>query len=107
MTLEFGKALIRVALKKASEYTMKKEDKGMGALLGLFNAMTEKADTRNWQTLPHSIYYARVPLPEGQSKVSFNLDGKQQAERTFTYQVNKGKMYFHTYTSLESGGLQY
>lgn len=107
MTLEFGKALIRVALKKASEYTMKKEDKGMGALLGLFNAMTEKADTRNWQTLPHSIYYARVPLPEGQSKVSFNLDGEQQADRTFTYQVNKGKMYFHTYTSLESGGLQY
>jgi hypothetical protein len=86
---------------------MKKEDKGMGALLGLFNAMTEKADTRNWQTLPHSIYYARVPLPEGQSKVSFNLDGEQQADRTFTYQVNKGKMYFHTYTSLESGSFRY
>lgn len=107
MALEFGKALIRVALKKASEYTMKKEDKGMGALLGLFNAMTEKADTRNWQTLPHSIYYARVPLPEGQSKVSFKLDGEQQADRTFTYQIKKGQMYFHTYTSLESGGLQY
>lgn len=104
---EFAKALMRVALKKASEYALKKEDRGAGALLGLFNAITEKADTRNWQTLPHSIHYARVPLPEGQSTVSFSLDGDHHTDRTFTYQVKKGQMYFHTFTSLESRAPKY
>ncbi|MFM7487459.1 MAG: hypothetical protein ACKO13_11140, partial [Cytophagales bacterium] len=104
---EFANALIRVALKKASEYALKKDDRGAGALLGLFNAITEKADTRNWQTLPHSIYYARVPLPEGQSTVSFSLDGDHHTDRRFTYQVKKGQMYFHTFTSLESRAPRY
>lgn len=104
---EFAKGLARVALKKASEYALKKEDRGAAALLGLFNAITEKADTRNWQTLPHSIFYARVPLPEGQSTVSFSLDGDHHTDRTFTYQLKKGQTVFHTFTSLESRGPRY
>ncbi|MEL1242950.1 hypothetical protein AAEO56_01640 [Flavobacterium sp. DGU11] len=31
-------------------------------------AATEKADTRNWQSLPATISYARVPLKEGDNK---------------------------------------
>ncbi|KAF2518422.1 hypothetical protein E0W68_08830 [Flavobacterium salilacus subsp. salilacus] len=31
-------------------------------------AATEKADTRNWQTLPATISYIRVPLHEGENK---------------------------------------
>ncbi|AXG75066.1 hypothetical protein DVK85_12830 [Flavobacterium arcticum] len=31
-------------------------------------AATEKADTRNWQTLPATISYTRVPLHEGENK---------------------------------------
>ncbi len=31
-------------------------------------AATEKADTRNWQTLPATISYTRVPLHEGDNK---------------------------------------
>ncbi|MFM8914258.1 MAG: hypothetical protein ACKOE6_15285, partial [Flammeovirgaceae bacterium] len=108
---EFANALIRVALKKASEYALRnskdKNEEGLGALLGLFNAITEKADTRNWQTLPHSIYYTRVSLPEGPNTVSFSLDGDHHTDRTFTYQVNKGQMYFHTFTSLESRAPRY
>ncbi len=102
---EFSKALIRVALKKASEYALKKDDKTMGALLGIFNTLTEKADTRNWQTLPHSIYYARVPLPIGQTSVTLNLWGapQQHAEQSFTYEIKKGQVLYHTFSSLESG----
>src|SRR5258708_5456238 len=62
MTLELSKALIRVALKKLEEYEVKKKDRNVGALLSIVNTLTEKADTRNWQTLPHSIYYSRIPL---------------------------------------------
>jgi len=101
---EFARALIRVALKKASEYALKKEDKNWGALLGIFNTLTEKADTRNWQTLPHSIYYARVPLQVGHTEVKLYLIGDQQqhAEKSFTYEVRKGQVLYHTFTSLES-----
>ena len=104
MGYEFARALVRVAIKKASEYALKKEDKTWGALLGIINTLTEKADTRNWQTLPHSIHYARVPLQVGQTEVRLYLTGdqRQQAEKSFTYEVRKGQVLFHTFTSLES-----
>lgn len=103
MHLEFSKALIRVALKKVTEYQVKKEDKTLGSVIGVINAITEKADTRNWQTLPHSIYYTRIPLSAGQSTVTLNLkDGNRQTTHHFTYNLTKGQILFHTFTSLES-----
>ncbi len=104
MGLEFSKALLRVALKKVSEYEVRKQDETLGSLLGIFNAITEKADTRNWQTLPHSIYYSRVPLQEGQNSLSFTLKSPigKTAEHQFTYTVKKGQILFHTFSSLES-----
>ena len=106
---EFTRALVRVALKKASEYALRKEDKNMGALLGLLNSMTEKADTRNWQTLPHAIYYARVPLPIGKTEITLNLKDKTQnnVDQRFTYVVNKGQVLYHTFSSLETEHLNY
>jgi hypothetical protein len=104
MGLEFSKALLRVALKKASEYQLKKEDKALGSILGMINAITEQADTRNWQTLPHTIYYSRIPLKEGANTVQFELKGKNGSPTVhqYTYQVKKGQMLFHTFSSLES-----
>lgn len=104
MWLEFSKALIRVALKKAAEHSARKEDESLGALIGMVNAMTEKADTRNWQTLPHSIFYTRVPMNEGTNATQFKLqlpNGSEEA-RTFTYKAKRGQTLFHTFTSLES-----
>lgn len=105
MNLEMSKALIRVAMKKVTEYEVRKSDKNLGSIIGLINAITEKADTRNWQTLPHSIYYGRVPLPEGTSTVrlSINNDRGVSTDYDFTYQVKKGATLFHTFSSLESG----
>lgn len=104
MGFELTKALVRFAIKKSSEYALKKEDKNWGALLNVLNTITEKADTRNWQTLPHSIYYSRVPLPEGQTTLTLRLRGNsnQQDERTFTYTVKKGQTLYHTFSSLET-----
>ena len=76
MLKELGKTLLRVALKKASEYSLRKENEDLGALLGAVNALTEKADTRNWQTLPHSIYYTRVVLPEGKHEAKLSAKSK-------------------------------
>lgn len=104
MWLEFSKALIRVALKKAAEHSARKEDESLGALIGMVNAMTEKADTRNWQTLPHSILYSRIPMSEGPNKTVFELQlpGGGVEQQTFTYRATKGQTLFHTFTSLES-----
>lgn len=105
MALEFSKALIRVAMKKVSEHQLRKEDKTLGSVLGMFNAITEKADTRNWQTLPHSIYYCRVPLKEGKNDISLKImDGRGAlTNHDFVYDVKKGQTLFHTFSSLESG----
>lgn len=104
MGLEFSKALIRVALKKATEYSARKEDESFGAMIGWINAMTEKADTRNWQSLPHSIYYSRVPLAEGRNQTRFvlSLPNGSTDERSFNYTARAGQTLFHTFTSLEA-----
>ncbi len=105
MNLELSKALLRVALKKVAEYQVRQSDKTLGSVLGLVNAITEKADTRNWQTLPHSIFYSRVPLKVGSNKLTFTLtdrQGKKQVHE-YTYEVKSGQTVFHTFSSLESG----
>jgi hypothetical protein len=104
MALEFSKTLIRAAIKKAAEHSLRKEHEGWGAVLGAVNALSEKADTRNWQTLPHSISYTRVPLHEGANETQFTIagpDGKN-TQYSFTYQAQKGQTLFHTFTSLEA-----
>lgn len=104
MWLEFSKALIRVALKKAAEHSARKEDEGFGALIGMVNAITEKADTRNWQTLPHSILYTRVPLDEGSNttRLTMRLPNGSEEGHSFTYRAKAGQTLFHTFTSLET-----
>jgi hypothetical protein len=107
MMMEFSKGLLRAALKKATEQSLKKEDPRLGALLGVVNALTEKADTRNWQTLPHSIYYTRVPLMEGANKITFKLYGNtDKTSYDFTYQAKRNQTLFHTFSSLETSAGQ-
>jgi hypothetical protein len=107
MTLELSKGLLRAALKKATEHSIRKEDEALGAMIGLINAITEHADTRNWQTLPHSISYSRVPLHSGHNQLNFELaepNGKI-VTHDFAYEAEAGQTLFHTFSSLESYGL--
>jgi len=104
MHIEMAKGLLRAAMKKATENSLRKESDTFGALIGLVNAITEKADTRNWQTLPHSIYYTRVPFTEGENKLSFTVKSQsgEDADYNFTYRALKGQTLFHTFSSLET-----
>jgi hypothetical protein len=103
MTREIGKGLLRFALKKVIEQQARKQDDGLGLLVSIFNAATEKADTRNWQTIPHSIYYTRVPLKEGVNHVTLTTEGGYEAKsENFTFEPMKGQTIFHTYQNLES-----
>ena len=66
---------------KSGEEDRKKEQKkknqreALALGLQLFNMATEKADTRNWQSLPQTIYYARIPLQKGENKLVVTLQG--------------------------------
>lgn len=94
---ELSSTLTRLAIKKLAEAAVRpkdaKDDKNKTAeekkkdekkrnqqealALGLqiFNFASEKADTRNWQSLPHTIYFIRIPLQKGVNQLSLQLQG--------------------------------
>ncbi|MEM0940026.1 MAG: hypothetical protein AAGI25_09600 [Bacteroidota bacterium] len=106
MLAELGKGLLRVALKKAIEKQVRKENENLGFLVGAINFVTEQADTRNWQTIPHSIYYTRVSLKKGKNEVALITKGTHNTRsenfQKFVFMGKPGKTQFQTYQSLES-----
>jgi hypothetical protein len=105
MMREFANSLLRLALKQVAEGQARKLNKNLGALLSVINAVSEKADTRNWQTLPYEISYARVPLKQGLNSVMLNTyaSGRnRQGNENFEFEANSGETIFHIYHSLES-----
>ena len=64
--------------------------------LGIANAISEQADTRNWQTLPNRISYTRLPLQPGKNEVLFyakTIQGKTRCD-TIRVDARKGQSYF-------------
>lgn len=99
---EVGSALLRLALKKVTEVKLQQQNEALGALATVTNAVTEKADTRNWQCLPHSIGYARVPLSEGLNTLTLAMSGKTlKGSTALSASGRKGAMMFLPYHSLE------
>ena len=47
-----------------------------GFLMNMVNTATEKADTRNWQSLPAFVSYVRIPLKPGENTVSVSVNGQ-------------------------------
>ncbi len=104
MLREMGNAILRLASKKALEAVARKENEDLGAAIGIVNALTEKTDTRNWQSLPYSISYSRIPLAVGENTVDFSAYATNAAPKkgTFKFNIVKGKTIFYTYTCLET-----
>ncbi|MAY83403.1 MAG: hypothetical protein CMP59_04645 [Flavobacteriales bacterium] len=106
---EFALTLGRIALKQAAEAAAREQDENLGAAVSFVNALTEKADTRNWQTLPYSISYQRIPLKAGENELTFEAQGVNSIvdTATFEYSLREGETVFQTYHSLASTGLNY
>ncbi len=105
MLREMGSALLRLAIKQGSEQMVRRENENLGAILGLFNAITERADTRNWQTLPHNIHYTRMQLPPGNQNINLELvlpNGNVGKRVDFDLTVRSGRTTFITYHALDS-----
>ena len=98
MGRELAEALLRLVLKKGFEKAAHDQDEGLGLIVSIINAVTEKADTRNWQTLPHHIDYARIALEEGDYQLVFKRSTFTGAQYEITREVTvkKGKTTFVT-----------
>jgi uncharacterized protein len=87
---EMTTTLARLAVKKIAEAAArpKKDDKNkeskeaLALAIQIFNFASEKADTRNWQSLPHTIYYTRIPLQKGVNVLQVKLSGRGQSGET-------------------------
>ncbi|RYY60438.1 MAG: hypothetical protein EOO12_15285, partial [Chitinophagaceae bacterium] len=97
---DLSKTLTRIALGKLAEIAAAPKDKPkdkeeteeekrkrrnaelLAAGIKIFNFAKEKADTRNWQSLPGSIYYTRVPLKTGPQTVKVSVKGSY-GEKTY------------------------
>lgn len=55
-----------------------------GLLVNLINTATEKADTRNWQSLPAYIQYVRIPLQKGVNEITITGFREKQKKITVT-----------------------
>ncbi len=49
MIRELSKSLLRLAVKQAAEQAVRSKNENLGALFSIAQALSEKADTRNWR----------------------------------------------------------
>lgn len=75
MAREMGNVLLRLAVKKGIEVALREKDQTLGALAGLAGAIVEKADTRNWQSLPYEIGMKRIPVNPGEQTLLVQWGG--------------------------------
>ena len=96
MLREIGNAVLRLATKKALELAADQENRNLGTLINIVNTLSEKADTRNWQTLPYAIHYTRIPLEEGQNTLKLKTHSPHAGKKVSKYhfQGQKNKIYF-------------
>ena len=111
---EMGKTLSRMAVKKTAEYLVSESAKGsgkngkddafltgLGYGLQLYNLISEKSDTRNWQTLPNRIMFARIPLQKGENSIQLKLQTASGEEETRTINITgNGTIKFYNYSTL-------
>lgn len=103
MLAEFGKTLLRLATKKLAEHQLRKENENAGAALGIVNAITEQADTRGWYSIPHTISYTRITLPQGPQEVKLALRSPNGIDTAmFKFDIKPGKTYIQPYQTIQS-----
>lgn len=107
MVRELANSIARLATKKALETLANHKNENLGTVLSIINAMTEKADTRNWQSLPYAIYYTRIPLPQGNHQVQLQMNGNSQEHASFSFDIEKNKTTFFTYHQLATTRMGY
>jgi uncharacterized protein len=102
MLREIGSNLLRLATKQAMEHLSRNENNNLGAVVSIVNAMTEKADTRNWQSLPYALHYTRIPLSAGEHNLILEQQktGGGVSTESVNVQIQPGETTFQIYHQL-------
>ncbi|MEQ8359214.1 MAG: hypothetical protein RH860_06975 [Cytophagales bacterium] len=105
MLKELGESLLRVAIKKAAEQAIRQQSEGAAVAASIINMATEQADTRNWQTLPHSIYYTWLEGEAGKKDLNLKLLSSRfssyNTQKNISVEFEKGRTKVLTYHSLD------
>jgi hypothetical protein len=109
MGKELAMGLSRVALKNLATYSAQqnKDQEALAAASMLYNVISEQADTRNWQLLPYSINYTRIPLDTGLQTITFeafNKEGVKGADKTYKLQMKNKETKFISVQTIEFAG---
>ncbi len=102
MIREMATSLLRLAVKQGVEYAASRQNDWLGLAVGLVNAFTEKADTRNWQTLPNTVSYIRIPLKSAENTLKLHFTSPKGASSTEPITVEGKKKYtqFRVFSTL-------
>lgn len=86
---EVAKGIGRTITKQAINAAANEQDVWLGLIVQIINAITEKTDTRYWQSLPAQVKIVDIGLDEGE----YDLEPDLSAERQ-TVTIRKGKTSF-------------
>lgn len=87
-----GSILFRTILRGLAKFAVtrgieKKKGETAGLLANLFTAVTEKADTRGWITLPRAIHVVRLFVPPGTHDLTLECHAGDGATETVTFEA--------------------
>jgi len=85
---ELGVALVRVGVKQAVSRAVSKNNEWAGLAIAITQSVTEKADTRNWQTLPAQVKIIDVELEQGPHSI------KLPSGETISFDIAPNKTHF-------------
>ena len=86
-----ARAVARAVVKTRASKQADSRSDALGLVVNLAGAITDRADTRSWSTLPNKIYLARLTLPQGHHKVRVELlDRSGGVVKTKQYDVDIG-----------------
>ncbi len=102
MVRELSTSLLRVAVKQGIKQMASRKNEWLGFAVDIANALTERADTRNWQTLPYFISYARIPLNFADNQIEMILSGPriQTVKEQINIPATNRSTRFFIYTTL-------
>jgi hypothetical protein len=104
-----ARAIARAAVKHEASERADKEGDLLGVVVNIAGAVSERADTRSWSTLPNRISLARMPLAAGRHEVHVALQdyaGAVIATRDYTVDIAPGAKRFISLHWVGAGDIQ-